>query len=94
MKEKNRLSCPHCGVMMKKWRTPLDGSWDAEFHYVCFNDECSYFVKGWQWMMEKYKAKSSYRHRFDPVTGKSSPVPVGSNVALKGDIIEEEDEGD
>ncbi len=94
MNEENRLTCPHCGEMMRKWKTPLDGSWGAEFHCVCFNDECSYFVKGWQWMKEKYSVTSSYRHRFDPTTGKSSPVPVGSHSALKGDIIEEADEGD
>ncbi len=94
MKEEIGLLCPHCGVRMKKWMTPHDSSWNTEYQYVCFNDECSYFVRGWQWMNEKYGAHSSYRHRYDPETGKSGPVPVGSYSALKGDIIEEENEGD
>ena len=45
--------CKHCGQKMDKWAVPPASTWDTEFHYVCFNDECPYFVKGWEWMKEK-----------------------------------------
>lgn len=79
--------CPHCGKEMDKWTIPAASSWDAEFHYVCFNDECVYFVTGWQWMREKYQANASYRHCVDPATGCSRPLPVWSADALKDQII-------
>lgn len=93
MKEDERLLCPHCGQQMKKWKTPPFSTWSAEFQYVCFNDECPYFVKGWKWMLEKYSVHSSYRHRYNPETGESGPVPVWTYSALKGDIIEDDEEG-
>ncbi len=85
---KTECLCPHCGQEMKKWGNPEQNTWSGEYQYVCFNDECSYFVQGWSWMMEKYNASVSYRHRFDPETGASGPLPVYSRDALKGNIIE------
>jgi hypothetical protein len=57
---------------------PPDSTWDAGFQLVCYNDECPYYVKGWQWMLENYAVRGSYRHRFDPRTGESGPLPVWS----------------
>ncbi len=87
----DRPTCPHCGAAMLKWRTPAFTSWSAEWQWVCFNDECSYFVRGWEWMMERFAQHMSYRHRRDPVTGEQGPVPVWSRDALREDIIREED---
>jgi len=80
--------CPYCGEVMKKWRTPQGSTWACKVQYICFNDECSYFVRGWKWMLEKYNVKASYRHRLDPETGEKGPIPVWSYDALKNDIIE------
>jgi len=86
--EDEKAKCPHCNELMKKWMPPEDTSWDQLFQYVCFNDECPYYVKGWEWMMAKYEQKVSYRHRYDPHTGAAGPLPVWSPGALRGRIIE------
>ena len=81
--------CSHCDAGMKKWVPPEDSTWaHDEFHWVCFNDECPYYVKGWEWMEESQGIKISYRHRLNPVTGKESPLPAKSDEMHKNRIIE------
>ena len=88
--QQNDVTCPHCGIKMKKWETPDGSTWDSPYQLVCFNDECPYFVKGWTWMKEKFNVRSSYRHRHNPATGGSGPLPVWSYDALKTSIIEDD----
>ncbi len=89
MNQKDVSKCPHCGVEMKKWRTPPQSTWNSAWQWVCFNDECPYFVRGWDWMMKSQEVKASYRHRLDPETGTSGPLPVWSYKAHKDQIIED-----
>jgi hypothetical protein len=79
VQERERPKCPHCEVEMKKWRTPEH----------CFNDECPYFVRGWDHMMKSQNVKASYRHRLDPATGTSGPLPCWSYKAHKDMIIDD-----
>jgi hypothetical protein len=89
MNETNKIPvCPHCNQELKKWHCPPESSWGVEFQYVCFNDDCPYFVKGWEWMKEKYNQHISYRYRFNPENNESGPLPVWSKDALKNSIIE------
>jgi len=81
--------CPHCGEKMLKWQPPFEAGWGDHPHFVCFNDECPYYIRGWKWMKEKYERKVSYRHRFDPKTGEKAPLPVWSPTALRDRIVEE-----
>lgn len=78
--------CPYCRQKMKKWIPSPFSTWGAEEQYVCFNDECPYFVRGWDWMMEQRMVKASYRYRYNPRTGKSGPLPVFSYDDFKKDI--------
>lgn len=89
MSPENKPCCPHCGTALKKWKTPTDSTWETDFQWVCFNDECCYFVRGWDWMMEQQGVKASYRHRVNPKTGAGGPLPVWSYDALKDHIIED-----
>jgi hypothetical protein len=72
---------------MERWANPELACWDGEFQYVCFNDACPYFVRGWAWMEEHFNVRSSYRHRLDPTTGETGPLPVWSREALKDHIV-------
>jgi hypothetical protein len=81
--------CPHCGATMKKWRVPMNSTWESDFQWICFNDDCEYFIRGWDWMMSQHQVRASYRCRIDPMTGKAHPMPVWSYKALKDDIIED-----
>ncbi|MEW6442158.1 MAG: ogr/Delta-like zinc finger family protein [bacterium] len=81
-------SCPHCGRQMSKWVSPVESDWAGETKYVCFHDECPYYVRGWAWMMEKYGTRCSYRHSLNPETGSSGPLPVCSPDHLRPGIVE------
>ena len=64
--EKKDTICPYCNKPMSKWIPHMESGWDMEIQYVCFNDECPYYIKGWEWMREQYSQKASYRFRYDP----------------------------
>ena len=83
--------CPHCGLKMSRWVPPPDSNWGPVPQHVCFNNECPYYVQGWEWIRANYNHKASYRHRFNPSTGESGPLPVWSAEAMREGIIDSED---
>ena len=80
--------CPYCNQRMKKWKVPVNSTWPHDFFYVCFNDQCPYFVRGWEHLWEVQQTRASYRCRLDPDSGKCVPLPVWSVDALKEDVID------
>jgi len=83
------LCCPHCGEKMNKWEVPQNifTQWPNEYMYICFNDECPYFVRGWDAMAEQQN-HCSYRLMYDPLTDSCQPVPVYNRKMLREGIIE------
>jgi hypothetical protein len=82
--------CPHCNQPLSAFELPDNTGWQGEFQLACFNDDCPYYVRGWDHMQDNYAVRASYRYRIDPNTGASSPLPVWSPTALKDRIIEAE----
>ena len=82
-------TCQHCGTRLKKWLVPDEATWIEEFLYVCFNDECSYYQRGWVWMKSQFNQEGSYRYMVNPATGCSSPLPVWSDSATREMIVED-----
>ena len=92
MSEKTTHTCPHCDSRLLPWQSPDATTWGGNTQYVCFNDECEYYVKGWDRMKEKYQQKASYRHRYNPELDESGPLPVWSAMAHRERIVKEEEE--
>ena len=86
MDKNKRPVCPHCGEEMLPWMPPPESSWGANLQFVCFNDNCDYYKKGWQHMWDNFQVKASYRHRFNPETGETGPLPAWSESAHKDRI--------
>jgi hypothetical protein len=89
--EKPAQKCPHCQSVLLPWRSPDMTTWGGALQLVCFNDDCPYYVRGWEWMKTKYNVVASYRYRLDPKTGESGPLAVWSPTALKSDIVQDEE---
>ncbi len=79
--------CKYCGKKMAKVLLPPDNDWGVEFLMICMNDECSYYVRGWNWMMEKYNVKASYRYKLDTATGIDGPIPVVTPDDFKNQMV-------
>lgn len=85
---KDPPQCPHCGQAMKKWRIPLGSTWPYDYFFVCFNDDCPYYVRGWRHIWRQQRTRASYRCRLDPDSGGFVALPVWSPDALKDAVIE------
>ena len=49
--------CPHCDQELLAFELPDAASFEAEFHLACFNDECPYYVRGWEHLESNYAVK-------------------------------------
>jgi SAM-dependent methyltransferase len=89
---KDTLQCPYCGEKLRKWavpENPFEVTWDNEFMYICFNDRCPYYVRGWDCMSKEGNQGVSYRLMYNPEKDVCMPIPVPSPVALRESIVDE-----
>ncbi len=92
MMVETKRTCEHCGSRLLKWRVPDGATWEEEFFYVCFNDDCPYYQRGWEWMKEQYQQRASYRFAVNPATESTMMIPVWSDTATREMIVDEGDE--
>ena len=85
-----QMVCSHCGGPMARWANPPQSTWTGDYQYVCFNDQCPYYVRGWEWMKQSFSVGASYRFRLDPETGETGALAVWSRNALRDSILSEE----
>jgi len=91
----DKPKCPHCGSEMTIWEVPpfsfSDGlGWGTPYLFICFNDECSLYVKGWENMEENYSQCASYRCMNYPGTKQFECIPVFSPTGGTGQIMDRE----
>ncbi len=93
--EQDKPICPHCSQEMSIWEVPpitfSDGlGWGAPYLFICFNDDCSMYKKGWKDIEEKFAHKASYRCMNYPGTDQYECIPVFSPMGAKGQIVDNE----
>lgn len=89
----DKPKCPYCGKEMSLWEVPPipvgEGlGWGTPYLFICFNDECSLYVKGWANMEEGYGQTCSFRCLNYPGTAQFEIMPVFSATGGKGQIID------
>jgi len=92
---REKPQCPHCNTEMSLWEVPpfsfSDGlGWGAPYLFVCFNDECPLYVRGWDNIQENYAFNASYRCMCYPGKKNFECIPVFSPMGGTGQIIDEQ----
>lgn len=88
--------CPHCDVQLACCEAPPihvgDGlGWGSEVLFICLNDNCSLFLKGWAQIELKYGHHSSYRYMELPGSKEGNVMMVGNSDAFKACVIDKEE---
>ena len=84
-------TCPYCGSRLSRWAVPQTPftEWDTEHMYVCFDDSCPYYLRGWLSMHRQGNMGFSHRFMFDPDRRVCTSIPVHGPHALRGGIVDE-----
>ncbi|MGL1932439.1 MAG: zinc ribbon domain-containing protein [Desulfotalea sp.] len=85
--------CPHCKTRLLPCEAPQvhvgDGlGWGANVLFICLNDYCSLFLKGWQHIENKYGHHASYRYMELPGSTESNVMMVGNKEAFTGSVVD------
>lgn len=88
-------TCPHCKTTLSCCEAPQfhvgDGlGWGSDVLFICLNDDCSLFVRGWEQIEVQYGHRSSYRYMELPGSKESNVMMVGNEMAFKGSVIDPE----
>lgn len=86
--------CPHCETEMTLWEVPVinfsDGlGWGTPYLFICFNDDCPSYKKGWDHMQETMEAPASYRCINEPGCDNFEYMPVFSPLGATGGMVDE-----
>jgi hypothetical protein len=89
-------ACPHCSGDLSLCHAPAvhvgDGlGWGSEYLFICLNDNCPLFTKGWDYIANQYGHVGSYRHMEIPNSKETYNMMVVGKEAFTGSIIDIED---
>ncbi len=89
----NIPDCPHCKQQLTCCEAPPvhvgDGlGWGSEVLYICLNDYCPLFLRGWEQIEARYGHHSSYRYMRLPDSNEANVMMVGNSDAFKGSVID------
>ncbi|WP_310599783.1 zinc ribbon domain-containing protein [Desulfobulbus sp.] len=85
--------CPHCSGDLTLCHAPPvhvgDGlGWGSEYLFICLNDSCPLFVKGWEYIANQYGHVGSYRYMELPNSKENYSMMVISKEAFTGSIVD------
>lgn len=88
-------TCPHCKQDMFCCEAPAihvgDGlGWGSDVLFICLNDYCSLFLKGWDHVDGQYGHHASYRYMELPGSTEGNVMMVGNKDAFKGSVVDPE----
>ncbi|MBF0158181.1 MAG: hypothetical protein HQL58_01535 [Magnetococcales bacterium] len=93
--ETGRYCCPHCQQQLLRWEAAQHDFEDGlgfcvSEMLVCFNDQCSMYIKGWNSLFDHYGRVGSVRYYYSPEDGEEGVLPVAHRDALRGDVVGEQ----
>jgi len=85
--------CPHCSGDLTLCHAPPvhvgDGlGWGSEYLFICLNDTCPLFVKGWDYIANQYGHVGSYRYMELPNSKETYTMMVVTKDAFTGSIVD------
>ena len=85
--------CPHCSGDLVLCHAPAvhvgDGlGWGSEYLFVCLNNDCPLFVKGWDYIANQYGHVGSYRYMEIPNSKETYNMMVAGKDAFTGSIVD------
>jgi len=86
-------TCPHCDKKMQCCEAPPvhigDGlGWGSDVMFICLNDYCTLFLKGWENIEKQYGHHASYRYMELPGSKEGNFMMVGNSDAFKASVID------
>ena len=85
--------CPHCSGDLSLCHAPPvhvgDGlGWGSEYLFICLNDTCPLFVKGWDYIANQYGHVGSYRYMELPNSKENYTMMVVTKDAFTGSVVD------
>ena len=85
--------CPHCSGDLSLCHAPPvhvgDGlGWGSEYLFICLNDTCPLFVKGWDHIANQYGHVGSYRYMELPNSKEQYTMMVVTKDAFTGSLVD------